>query len=45
MICTTPLMSVGAKGVISVAANVVPAMTAALCAAWLDGKPVRVIAP
>jgi len=36
---TLPLMSVGAKGVISVAANVAPAQTAAMCAAWLDGKP------
>jgi len=36
---TLPLMSVGAKGVISVAANVVPARTAALCRAWLDGQP------
>jgi 4-hydroxy-tetrahydrodipicolinate synthase len=36
---TLPLMSVGAKGVISVAANIVPARTAALCKAWLDGKP------
>jgi len=36
---TLPLMSVGARGVISVAANVAPARTAAMCAAWLDGKP------
>ncbi len=34
-----PLMSVGAKGVISVAANAVPARTAALCSAWLGGDP------
>ncbi|MBW7995425.1 MAG: 4-hydroxy-tetrahydrodipicolinate synthase [Candidatus Glassbacteria bacterium] len=34
---TLPLMSVGARGVISVAANVAPARTAALCSAWLDG--------
>jgi 4-hydroxy-tetrahydrodipicolinate synthase len=36
---TLPLMSVGARGVISVAANVAPALTAAMCEAWLDGKP------
>jgi len=36
---TLPLMSVGAVGVISVAANVVPAKVAALCRAWLDGRP------
>ena len=34
---TLPLMSVGARGVISVAANVAPARTAALCSAWLGG--------
>jgi len=36
---TLPLMSVGAKGVISVAANVAPRLSADLCAAWLGGKP------
>ncbi len=34
---TLPLMSVGARGVISVAANVAPSRTAALCRAWLGG--------
>lgn len=36
---TLPLMSVGAKGVISVAANVAPSRTAELCRRWLDGDP------
>ena len=36
---TLPLMSIGAVGVVSVAANVVPARVAALCKAWLEGKP------
>ncbi|MEA2063611.1 MAG: 4-hydroxy-tetrahydrodipicolinate synthase [Gemmatimonadota bacterium] len=37
---TLPLMSVGAKGVVSVAANIVPGRVAALTRAWLDGDPV-----
>lgn len=36
---TLPLMSIGAKGVVSVAANVIPDRVAALCRAWLDGEP------
>jgi 4-hydroxy-tetrahydrodipicolinate synthase len=40
---TLPLMSIGAKGVISVAANVAPARTAALCKAWLDGDPAEAV--
>ncbi len=40
---TLPLMSIGAKGVISVAANVAPARTAALCKAWLDGNPAEAL--
>jgi 4-hydroxy-tetrahydrodipicolinate synthase len=36
---TLPLMSIGAKGIVSVAANVVPDRVAALTRAWLDGKP------
>lgn len=35
---TLPMMSVGAKGVISVAANVVPAEVAKMCSLALDGK-------
>jgi len=34
---TLPMMSVGAKGVISVAANVAPAETARMCELFLDG--------
>jgi len=34
---TLPLMAIGAKGVISVAANIVPTKVAALCRAALDG--------
>jgi 4-hydroxy-tetrahydrodipicolinate synthase len=40
---TLPLMSVGAKGVISVAANVVPDRTAALCSAGLSGDNVEAL--
>jgi 4-hydroxy-tetrahydrodipicolinate synthase len=36
---TLPLMALGATGVISVAANVVPDRVAALTRAWLDGDP------
>ena len=36
---TLPLMSIGATGVISVAANVVPVLTAKMTGAWLDGDP------
>lgn len=36
---TLPLMAIGAKGVVSVAANVLPDRVAALCRAWLQGKP------
>ncbi|MBN2290489.1 MAG: 4-hydroxy-tetrahydrodipicolinate synthase [Candidatus Glassbacteria bacterium] len=36
---TLPLMSVGARGVVSVAANVVPDRVAAMTRAWLDGDP------
>lgn len=35
---TFPLMALGAKGVISVAANVIPAQMAALCRHMLDGN-------
>ncbi|HUW60318.1 MAG TPA: 4-hydroxy-tetrahydrodipicolinate synthase [Candidatus Bathyarchaeia archaeon] len=34
---TLPMMAVGAKGVISVAANVAPAKTAKMCSSFLDG--------
>ena len=34
---TLPMLALGAKGVISVAANIVPKDTAALCAAWKKG--------
>jgi 4-hydroxy-tetrahydrodipicolinate synthase len=34
---TLPMMAVGAKGVISVAANVAPARMAKMCASFLDG--------
>ena len=36
---TVPMMSVGAKGVISVVANIVPRETARMCAAMLKGRP------
>lgn len=36
---TLPLMALGATGVISVAANVVPDRVAALTRAWLEGDP------
>ncbi len=36
---TLPLMSIGATGVISVAANVVPKLVAKMTGAWLDGVP------
>jgi len=36
---TLPLMSIGAKGIVSVAANVLPDRVAALCKAWLNGQP------
>jgi len=36
---TLPLMSIGATGVVSVAANVVPELTAKMTSAWLDGDP------
>ena len=35
--CTLPLMSLGAKGVISVASNLVPGVVAKLCALCLEG--------
>jgi len=36
---TLPIMSVGGVGVVSVIANIVPAMMAELCAAWLGADP------
>lgn len=36
---TLPMMSVGARGVISVAANLIPGQVQALCQAWLTGRP------
>ena len=36
---TLPLMSIGAQGVVSVAANVVPGKVAAMTHAWLEGDP------
>jgi len=36
---TLPLMSIGATGVISVAANVVPRLLANMTGAWLEGDP------
>ena len=36
---TLPLMSIGAVGVISVAANVVPRLLANMTGAWLEGDP------
>lgn len=36
---TLPLMSIGATGVISVAANVVPDLLAKMTGAWLEGDP------
>jgi 4-hydroxy-tetrahydrodipicolinate synthase len=35
---TLPLLAVGAKGVISVLANIVPKDVAGLCAAWKEGR-------
>ncbi|HUU27852.1 MAG TPA: 4-hydroxy-tetrahydrodipicolinate synthase [archaeon] len=37
---TLPLMSIGATGVVSVAANVAPSRLAAMTEAWLEGDPV-----
>jgi len=36
---TLPMMSVGARGVISVVSNVVPAETSRMCRLFLEGKP------
>ena len=36
---TTPVISLGGKGVISVLSNVMPRETHDLCAAWLNGDP------
>lgn len=38
---TLPMMAVGAKGVVSVVANIAPRQTAALCAAALSGDYIR----
>ena len=38
---TLPLMSIGAQGVVSVAANVVPDRVAAMTRAWLEGDPAQ----
>jgi 4-hydroxy-tetrahydrodipicolinate synthase len=36
---TLPLMALGAKGVISVMANILPGPMAAMCRAWAQGRP------
>ena len=40
---TLPLMAIGAQGVISVAANILPAAISELCHSWLHGQAARAL--
>lgn len=40
---TLPMMSVGAKGVISVTANIAPHWVSEMCRAWIGGEPLKAL--